>query len=144
MAGLKKINIYEYNIDGSFHCKYDSLAEYSKKHYDNSKYPTFRNKKIEGFEYNIIKDLVSFKNERPGRKRVQLIVKMHNSELINDVCNKAIEMVNLRNEVIAEFKSVIILTKLMPNISQSTIHHHLNDKKKGSGVGKVDYRFRYK
>ena len=72
MAGLKKINIYEYNIDGSFHCKYDSLAEYSKKHYDNSKYPTFRNKKIEGFEYNIIKDLVSFKNERPGRKRVQI------------------------------------------------------------------------
>ena len=134
MAGRQPKKIYVYNDEGVYICMFINMVEFRKVYYPKDgihKRPLFNHEEL-SYEYHYMKDLklIAITNRSLGRDNIKRIVAIHDSEYCkkedNDVEAKAVQVFNLKNELIAEFKTARLLTKLMPHISQTTLSKHLN------------------
>jgi len=132
MAGRKPKKVYVYDIKGTYICMFENMMEFRKVYYpkDIFKRPLFIHKEL-GYNYEYMEDLelIAFVDKSIGRDRIKYLVAIHNSEYCKKIDNssntKVVQVLNLKHEVIAEFKSVRLLTKLMPHFNASTIYRQL-------------------
>ena len=135
MAGRQPHKVYVYDDQGIYICMFDNMVDFRKVYYpkDTNKRPLFVHEEL-GFKYHYMKDLelIAVTDRSIGRDRLKNIIIIHESEYCkkedNSPHSKAVQVFNLKNELIAEFKTARLLTKLMPHIHQSTISKHLNNK----------------
>jgi hypothetical protein len=136
MAGRTPKKVYVYDDKGHYICMFNSMQEFRKVYYPEDgifKRPLFVHEELE-FKYHYMKDLelIAVTDRSIGRDRIKNIITIHESDYCkkedNSPQSKAVQVFNLKNELIAEFKTARLLTKLMPHIHQSTISKHLNNK----------------
>jgi hypothetical protein len=135
MAGRQPHKVYVYDDQGIYICMFENMVDFRKVYYpkDTNKRPLFVHEEL-GFKYHYMKDLelIAVTDRSIGRDRLKNIITIHESEYCkkedNSPHSKAVQVFNLKNELIAEFKTARLLTKLMPHIHQSTISKHLNNK----------------
>jgi hypothetical protein len=135
MAGRQPHKVYVYDDKGIYICMFENMVDFRKVYYpkDTNKRPLFVHEEL-GFKYHYMKDLelIAVTDRSIGRDRLKNIITIHESEYCkkedNSPHSKAVQVFNLKNELIAEFKTARLLTKLMPHIHQSTISKHLNNK----------------
>jgi hypothetical protein len=131
MSGRPRIKVYEYDFKGRYLGYYESMAEARKNHYpsDIAIRPMFLKKEL-GVEYQITpNDTILFK-QRVYRDDVVYIVKIENSKLCN-ICaykDEPVEMLNIKNEVIAVFPNCNVATIILPDLSHK-IYHDINHKR---------------
>jgi hypothetical protein len=150
MSGRKPHNVYVYDEDGTYICMFESISEFRAVYYPNDigKRPIFTHKELD-YEFHHMEDLnlIAF-NKRPGRDLIRKILAIHKSEYCkpqdNAKDNKPVLVFNLKQECIAEFKNARLLLKLMPHISPSTLHRHLNIYKKTKSFNDMGLFFVYK
>ncbi len=150
MAGRKNHNVLVYDFNGEFIIGFNSISEFRKNYYskDNGIRPIFNHKEL-GERYHIVYDLdlIAVEN-KIGRLKIKKILKIINSDFCkaedNIKSKKSVVVYNLKGEIIAEFKTLRLLTKLMPHISQTTINNHLNKRHLMDENLKVDLIFKYK
>jgi hypothetical protein len=124
------IQVVLYDKKGKFIQLFRTISEYRSLFFkeDIGKRPVFNNK-IENTEYHVNGDFIAFK-EKVGRKKAVLFYKIHNCSLCSENKEKKpVQIINYKNEVIAEFKNTKILFKLMPHLSETTIHNQLKKSK---------------
>lgn len=134
MAGRKPQRVFVYDEEGKYICMFDSMVDFRKVYYpkDLFKRPLFTHEEL-SVKYHYMDDieLIAF-SSRTNRDLIKRIIAIHNSEYCkkedNDTDKKSVEVFNLKNELIAEFKTARLLTKLMPHINQATLSRHLNTK----------------
>jgi len=148
MAGRKPKKVYVYEDNGTYVCMFDNMVDFRKVYYPEDgifKRPLF----VHGvslctkiffvheelnFKYHYMKDLelIAVTDRSIGRDTIKRIIAIHNSEYCkkedSNPQSKAVQVFNLKNELIAEFKTARLLTKLMPHIHQSTLSRHLNNQ----------------
>ena len=136
MAGRAPRKVYVYDDKGHYICMFENMVEFRKVYYPEDgvfKRPLFVHEEL-GFKYHYMKDLelIAVTDRSIGREGLKNIIAIHESEYCkkedNDPQSKAVQVFNLKNELIAEFKTARLLTKLMPHISQSTFSKQLNTK----------------
>ena len=146
MSGRKKQKVFRYTKDGIYLKTYDCINDFRKELYpeDIAPRPIF-NHKVLGKDYHIARDdSMSFKSRtyRDDVKYLRAIVDSPYCKSIDK--SKPIEVLNIKQEIIAEFKNLRLLTKLMPHISYATINNQLNRntvRERHSALGLI---FRYK
>jgi len=128
MSGRVKQKVYEYTKTGKYVRDYESISEYREIYFskDQGKRPIFTHTEL-GMDYNVIDEIIILK-ERPGRETIKLLYFIHNSKYCNTGIDRPVQVFNLKNELIAEFKNTVLLLKLMPHLSQVTVSHQLNRK----------------
>jgi hypothetical protein len=132
MAGRKPHEIYVYDINGKYLFMFESMAKFREVYYpdDVSPRPLFVHTEI-GYKYHYMKDLdlIAFEDRSVGRDNIKYIIAIHNSEYCKkeDVDN-IIQVYNLKNELIAEFKNLRLLSKLMPHLHISSVSRQLSVK----------------
>lgn len=142
MAGRQKLKIRVYNSQGHFIEEHSSQTECLFKYFpkDVSKRPLlvhtviifslYHNKELI-IRYGTIDNEYYFFDQAIYREDVVYIHKIATSKYCRqNEKEKIIEVYNIQNEKIAEFKSLRLLTKLMPHISQSVISRQLDKKNK--------------
>ena len=141
MAGKIKKKVFVYTKFGYFIQEFESQLDFLKFYYDNNnrglvfkysqKFETIDNI-LETIRYGIFDEFFAFE-KRMNRKDILFLQEIHNSEFCKkiDLRKKEIEVFNLCGEKIAEFKSLRLLSKMLPHIPISTIWGHLNEKNKG-------------
>jgi hypothetical protein len=136
MAGRQPQKVYVYDDQGTYICMFDNMVEFRKVYYPEDgvfKRPLFVHEEL-GFKYHYMKDLelIAITDRSAGRDTLKRIIAIHESEYCkNEDSNpqsKAVQVFNLKNELIAEFKTARLLTKLMPHIKQPTLSRHLNNQ----------------
>ena len=159
MAGRQKLKIRVYNNQGYFIEEYSSQTECLFKYFpkDIGKRPLlfhtvkifslYHNKELI-IRYGTIDNEYYFFDQAVYREDVVYIHKIAISKYCkHNEKEKIIEVYNIQNEKIAEFKSLRLLTKLMPHINQSLISRELNKKNKNIKRHKgfeEDLFFKYK
>lgn len=149
--GRSQKQIYEYDLEGKLIKTYESQNEFRKFYFPEDKgvRPIFT-KKIIGYEFRITPINTIAMSERPYRDNVRFLYRVYKSELCNFKntlqSNKPIQMFNLKNELIAEFKSLSVAKYLLKeDFRLGTIYSQLNTRK---GIGNYDlendYYFKYK
>lgn len=135
MSGRKAQEVIVYNTEGKFITKFKSIAEFRRTVYpdDLGIRPIFVHKEL-GEKYCYLPELnILAVENRIGRDAVKRIIRIHNCEFCKNEdtlkSKKPIIVLNRKGEIIAEFKTLRLLTKLMPHIPQETIHGNLNNKK---------------
>jgi hypothetical protein len=135
MAGRKSQKVFVYDEDGTYICRFDSISEFREVYYPNDvgKRPVFLHEEL-GYKFHYMNDLnlIAF-TKRCGRDLTRKILAIHNSEYCKSIDfenNNPVLVFNLKKQCIAEFKSARLLLKMMPHISQATLHRHLNTSKK--------------
>lgn len=147
MAGRPAQKIYEYNFSGEYLRSYDSIQEARQRYYseDTGSRPIFVKQEL-GEEYHItFEDTILLKN-RIGRDNIKFLLRVVQSEYYNLATpdDQPIQVFNIKDELLAEFPSAYIATKLMPQHSH-LIYTHLRlantqrRPKRGS-----DLTFKYK
>jgi hypothetical protein len=147
MSGRQKIKVHLYDDNGAYLRSFETIEDFRESYYPNDigKRPIFTHSEF-GMDYHYIKNLnlIALK-ERPGREMIRKIVAIHRSPYCRkqDLVANPIELINLRGDVIAEFKTQNLLLKLMPELCQSTVTQHLkyNMTKKINSLG---FHVRYK
>lgn len=132
MAGRKPHKVFVYDNQGKYICMFDNMVDFRKVYYpkDTSKRPLFLHEELD-VKYHYMNDieLIAF-TSRTNRELIKRIIAIHDSEFCkkedNYADNKAVQVFNFKNELIAEVKTARLLTKLMPHINQSTLSRHLN------------------
>lgn len=125
MAGREKIKIYAYEGNGAYLRTFESISEFRKAYYpsDIASRPIFNHNEF-GMDYHYIDslNLIALK-ERPGKVLIRRIVSIHQSPYCKkqNLVERPIELLNLRGDVIAEFKTQHLLVKLVPEMSPSLI-----------------------
>jgi len=148
--GRASKKVYEYDFEGKYLRKYESISEFRQKYYSEikGKMPLFT-KQIEGCQYQITHDTIAY-TERVIREKTLFILKVHNSKLCNlsntKQSKQPVEMLNLKNEVIAEFASARVAELLLKySFSKATIYSQLTGRVHEGTKGIMnDYYFRYK
>lgn len=156
MAGRQKERVYVYYLNGKFKESFDSQTDFRNAYFKNDigKRPilTCEERIItprhdnELIRYNIYGDVIIF-GQRIYRDDVVYLVKIHNSEFCkksDESDNKEIEVLNIKNEVIATFKNKRLLSKAMPHIPEPSIFHQLEYGKRLKKFNSVGLLFRYK
>ena len=149
MPGLEKIKIYEYNKKGKFIQEFNSMAAFRASHY-----PTILSKPIflksyKGIKYQLTpNDTLAFQ-ERPGREFTVLLYKITKSKYCNlnksNIDGKPVQVLNLKQEVLAEFKSIVVASLLIPSISKVTMDGQIKRNKNFiKHFGSRELIFRYK
>lgn len=149
--GKPKKQVFEYDKDGVFIKKYESLTELRNEYYseDVGVRPIF-NKKILGFDFHITPKNTIILSDRPYRENIKFLYRVYSSELCNTNknknSNKPIQMFNLKNEFIAEFSNMVMAKILLKDkFNFATIYSQLIDRKEEGTKGIVgDYYFKYK
>jgi hypothetical protein len=134
MAGRQPRKVYVYEDNGTYVCMFDNMVDFRKVYYPNDigKRPLFVHKEL-GFEYHYMEDLelIATTDRSAGRDLLKRIIAIHNSEFCkkedNESSKKPIEVFNLKNELIAEFKNSRLLLKMMPHIAGPTLSSQLNN-----------------
>ena len=136
MAGRKPKKVYVYEDNGTYVCMFDNMVDFRKVYYPEDgifKRPLFVHEEL-NFKYHYMKDLelIAVTDRSIGRDTIKRIIAIHDSEYCKkediNPQSKAVQVFNLKNELIAEFKTARLLTKLMPHIHQSTLSRHLNNQ----------------
>lgn len=146
MSGRKAQKVFKYTKDGVYIKSYDCINDFRKEMYpeDIAPRPIFTHKVL-GQEYHRGRDGSMTFKVRTYRDDVKYMVAIIDSEYCRDIDkNKPIEVLNIKQEVIAEFKNVRLLTKLMPHISDATIYQQLNRNTNKSRYSSSGLFFRYK
>ncbi len=133
MAGRKPNEVFVYHSDGTYICMFDNMVEFRKVYYpaDTGKRPLFVHEEL-GIKYHYMEDLelIAFAC-RTGRDLIKRLIAIHESDFCkkedNESSKRPVQIYNLKNEVIAEFKNTRLLHKLMPHLSGATISNHLNN-----------------
>lgn len=148
MAGRERIAVYEYNKDGSYIRKFDCISDYKEVHFpDIPTKPTFW-RTYKGYRYQITGETIAL-DGRPGREFIILLYKISQSKFCNlnrsSGDSKPVEVVNLKGEVLAEYKTARIAALMNPQINNVTIDGQLK-RKKGTikHFGDIELFFRYK
>lgn len=146
MSGRLKQKVYEYDLKGKFIRDYESVNDYRKLYFPNdsinSKRPIFNYTELD-IKYNIYDDTIIFLT-RPGRKTIQLIVAIDNSKYCNTIKGKPVEVLNLKDEIVAEFANRDVLLKMMPHVCQATLSRHLGGLRDIKNKGQLGLKFRFK
>lgn len=133
MAGREKIITHLYDEKGVYIQSFESMAQFRALYFPEDiakSRPIFRHREF-GIDYHYNKDLgIILLKERPGRERIKQIISVHNSHYCKrtDDADREVQLLNLRGEVIAEFKSQRILSKLVPFLPDSHITNSLKSK----------------
>ena len=134
MAGRNPNHVFVYDNQGIYICMFESMVKFREVYYPNDigKRPLFNHEEL-GIKYHYMEDLklIAVTDRTAGRDLLKRIIVIHNSEYCkkDDLYNnKAIQVFNLKNELIAEFKNQRLLHKLMPHINQATVSRHLKNK----------------
>lgn len=143
--------IYEYDFNGNFLQKYESFAQFRLKYYpnDKGKRPIFVNS-VEGYDFHVTAENTIAMTERIYRDNITFLLKLYNSELciVNDRNNnKPIQMLNLKNEVIAEFSSTSMARLLLKEDFNNlgNMYRQLNKRNNFNNKGLIkDFYFKYK
>lgn len=151
MSGRPKIKVYLYNGKGAYLRSYNSVSDFRFDYFpdDKGKRPILIYKEL-GIEYYYNKDLdIILMTVRPGREKIKLIVAIHNSDLCkkqDDDDQIPVQILNLRGEMIAEFKSQRLLTKLVPLVTTMGLSRSLNSKviRKKKNIVKSEVHCQYK
>lgn len=127
MAGREKIKLYSYNLEGKDAQKFESTSDFRRAYYSDikGKKPIFTHNTM-GLDYGIHKDRIVFKSP-VGRKKAVLCYRIHTSPYVKNEDKldiRPIQVLNLEGEVIAEFKTLRLLTKLT-NINPSLVTRQL-------------------
>ena len=130
MAGRKKIECFEYSMEGKYLTKYNSIAEVRKKYFplDKGKRPLF-------YKCDVLKtkENTFIANYRIGRDNLLKHLAIDNSNFCNNSSSldAPIEIYSLKKEKIGEIKNVYILSELMKlNFSRGKIAALMNTKHK--------------
>lgn len=156
MSGRKPIEVFVYDLQGKYICKFENMTMFRNVYYpaDEFKRPLFRKKEL-GVNYEIVQeaDVIAYQ-ERVNRDITRQLMAIVNSEYCKDedyADNKRpIQVFNLKNELIAEFKTVRLLTKMMPHIHANNISRHIisnaqeERKKKRRKFTSIGLFFKYK
>lgn len=147
MSGRPAQKIYEYNFSGEYLRSYNSIQEARQKYYsdDTGQRPIFVKKEL-GEEYHItFEDTILLKN-RIGRDNIKYLLNVVQSEYYNLSTpeDRPIQVFNIMGELLAEFPSAYIATKMMPHLShliytQLRVTGRERRSKRGS-----DLTFKYK
>lgn len=151
MSGRPKIKVYEYTVEGDYLKTWDCIDDARKTHYPKEigKRPLFI-KDIEGYKFHLTKSNTILLLERPGREMIQNLYRIYRSKLCNfsksKDSDKAVQMFNLKGELIAEFKNLQVAREILNSkYSHHTAYNHLKGRKgKGTFSLCVDYYFKYK
>lgn len=136
MAGRQPRKVYVYEDNGTYVCMFDNMVDFRKVYYPEDgifKRPLFVHEEL-NFKYHYMKDLelIAVTDRSIGRDTIKRIIAIHDSEYCkkedSNPQSKPVQVFNLKNELIAEFKTARLLTKLMPHIHQSTLSRHLNNQ----------------
>ena len=148
-SGRKTIKIYEYSLEGKFINSYDSISEFRNKYYSKvlGKKPLF-NSTVKGVEYHLTNDnTISFK-QKVYRDDVLFYITILNSHYCNLQKlgnNKIVQMFNLNDELLAEFKNKYVAAKLMAGkVSKTTIYRQLNKTRANRYYKDLEFKFKYK
>lgn len=140
--------VFEYNLEGKYIRRWNSENDFRNNYYsdDLGKRPIFVDE-IKGFKYHITHNETIALLERPGRDFIKLMVRIYKSDLCNFYENKGsekpIQMFNLKDELLAEFGSIVIAEKLT-NIPRETIGSQLKRGNKKTKGLTGDFYFEYK
>lgn len=147
MAGRKPIGVFVYDTQGKYICKFDNMTVFRSVYYpsDEFKRPLFRKKEL-GLAYELVQEAgVIAYQERVGRDITKQLLAIVNSEYCKDEdyldSKRPVQVLNLKNEVIAEFKTVRLLTKMMPHIHANNISRHLTANTREEGRKNKRRRF---
>jgi hypothetical protein len=126
MSGLPKQKQYQYSAEGKFLREFDSLTEVIKQ------YNFTKGNFYGGKDYKLMSDGTYISHYRIGREKLKKQIRINNCKYCNVEysTSKGIEVYNLKNEKIAEFRNLAIAIKLT-NISASTIVHSASRNSKG-------------
>lgn len=147
MSGRPKQKSYQYDSNGKFIREFESIKEVQNIFYPNTKgiknvFLNYTgNRKYERESILLTSgDLLT--KTRIGRDAVKKEIKKIKSPFTN-VSNseKVIEVYNLDNQKIAEFKGFYVLTKMIKTISPATIYNQL---KRNNSYVLGDLLFKYK
>lgn len=139
MSGRPKIKIHQYDKDGKKIKMWEHMQALKNHYFKGAKYPMF----VRNDVYHELPDGTYACKEAIGRDKLMKVIKINNSQFIDKErsTDKKVEVYNLLNEKIAEFKNIRIAVK-MTGISQATIHHQVNNGK-NKGLHN-DFLFKYK
>ena len=156
MSGRPKQQIYMYGLNGKYIGKFDSKSDFRKAYFpdDIGARPLLTMKERivtprinEVVNYHIIDDETVIFDRRVYRDDIRLLVKIHYSEYCKKSDSKhetPIEVLNLKGEVIATYRNLRILTKLLPHIPTGTIHSQLEKRTGCKSYTSTGLFFRYK
>lgn len=149
MSERPSIKVHMYNGKGAYIQSFESIAEFRKEYFPNDigKRPILVYKEFDiEYYYNKEFDYIIM-SSRPGREKIKQIIAVHNSEFCKKQDNndqKPVQVLNLRGEVIAEFKSQRLLSKLVPNMTTVGYGRALNSKAKRANITRSELFFQYK
>lgn len=159
MAGLPKKEIRVYNNKGEFIEEFSSIIECRKSYFKEDKgkrplltknisfFSLYKNKML-NIKYGYINNFYFF-DETVNRDDIRFLDKIRLSDFCKkiDYNQKPVEVYNLLNEKIAEFKSQRLLLKCMPQVSEVELSHDLNKITKHTHRhtgSKLNLYFKYK
>lgn len=135
MSGRPRIKVHVYDFDCKYIRTFDCINDFRKHYYqdDIGKRPLFQEQEL-GHNYQVIEEaeLIAL-TSRPGREPIRLILAIHFSEYCakqDQGINQAIQVFNMRGDLLAEFASQRLACKLMPHVSQAEISRQLNKQVK--------------
>lgn len=136
MAGRAPIKVYIYRFDGKYLGFFDNITMFRGVYFPEQHYkkPLFTKNEL-GCDYEILDDCeIVAVQEKIGRETIKKIVAIDKSEFCKNEDNfsarRPVQVYNMKGELIAEFKTQRLLTKMMPHINQPTLTRQL--KKGGS------------
>jgi hypothetical protein len=158
MSGRPKQSLFVYNLDGTYREAFYSKNDFRRQYFPDDKGPrpilcnserlTTKRLNNELITYSVHKDFIIF-DQRVYRDDIVFLLEIHFSEF----CKKSdkveeIEVLNIKQEVIATVKNFRLLSKLFPHISMGTMHSQLNNppslKSNTKSYSKSGLFFRYK
>lgn len=146
MGGRKSIEVVMYDFTGKFIRTFESMNEFRRTYFsdDVGNRPLFV-REAGNHKYELLDEGIAF-TERVGRDKALYVLDIINSPYCkkSDLGETPVEVINLEGDVVAEFRSLRLLTKMMPHIKQSTISYSLNNTKNHNKRGGCGLKFRYK
>lgn len=143
-SGKEKMKLYQYSSEGKFLKTWDSTQELRNEYFikDIGKRPLFGSKKWNKFKYDVLPDNTFYCDYRIGRDKLLAFEKISNSKLCFNTTknNKEVEMYNLINEKIANFKNMFVAS-IITKEPLANIFRACNNGKQQT---QKDYYFKYK
>lgn len=144
MSGRAKMKIYQYDFKNNTQKTWDCLQEINDYYYNGMKYSLF----TKGNTYHKLPDGSYATKKLYKVQDLNKLITVSESvyvKLLKETertKNREIEVFNLKNEKIAEFKNVRIAAEIT-NIAPRTIHAQL-DYAKGKKLNPTELIFKYK
>lgn len=144
MAGREKIKVYQFDLKNRKQKTWDCMQEVKDFYYNGRKYPMF----VINPDYHKLPDGTYVTKKKFNRKELESLIKKTESVYVcllkenKKTQNNELEVFNLNNEKIAEFKNIKIAAKLT-NVPYGTIQSQLH-KAKGKKTHPSELIFKFK